>query len=147
MSRTGAGVTTPTLEAVDVTGPWPEHLATIIGAYGVTCRCGDVLNWPDGWNRSDHSAGRLVAFHAAAQPAADSLQAAGDAAGAALPEGWSFWQMTGYPAGDRPARVFARARLANVIFRDGSVPEVSGDGPTPAAALRALAAALADAKP
>lgn len=49
---------------VDVTVPWPDHIAVINGNYGVTCRCGGVLAWPLGWAKNDHSAGRLVAYHA-----------------------------------------------------------------------------------
>jgi hypothetical protein len=75
--------------------------------------------------------------------AADSLDAAWQEAEAALPEGWSFWQMTEYsPEDGQSRRVSARVRLANVIDRRGNVPEISVSGPTLALALTALAAAL-----
>jgi len=62
---------------------------------------------------------------------------------AALPEGWVFWQATGYHEGHggEPARWYARARL-NHSFEIGN--EASGSGPTITAALLALAARLSD---
>jgi hypothetical protein len=71
------------------------------------------------------------------------LDAAWREAEALFPETWSFWEVTGYaPDDDLPAKVFARVRLANVISPQGMVPEASGQGTTPAAALRALAETL-----
>lgn len=74
---------------------------------------------------------------------ADSLVEVWKAVEAALPAGWSFWQVTAYaPDEERPASVYARVRTANTIDGHGNVPEVSGSAATLEEALRILRAVL-----
>ena len=74
---------------------------------------------------------------------ADSLDAAWQEAEAALPEGWEIW-LHPYVLGDGYA---AKGRLHGLWYMaNGPGPAVEASGPTPAAALRALAQKLREAR-
>lgn len=87
---------------------------------------------------------RRNALTAAVARAEGELDAAWAEAEAALPEGWQTWLRPGLftDGWEASGRVKGIWRLA-----DGPVPETTAAGPTPAAALRALAAALREKRP
>jgi hypothetical protein len=125
-----------------------EAIDAVANALNDFDRSGESDAWPT--LHRDWEVVRLAALAAASTPqAVDGLDAAWAEAEAALPKGWSFWEVTGYsPDEDQPeVRVFARVRTANTIDRKGNVPEVFASASTPAAALRALAARLTEKQP
>lgn len=48
-----------------------RHGVAIYGGYGVTCSCGAVLDWPDGWSRTEKASRRLIAQHVGLPPFSD----------------------------------------------------------------------------
>ena len=74
----------------------------------------------------------------------DSLDASWAEAEAARPEGWFIGVESGWPiSAEQPDGYRAVASRDQTYLFDG--PSASGEGPTPAAALRALAAKLREA--
>ena len=74
----------------------------------------------------------------------DSLDASWAEAEAAQPEGWFIGVESGWPiSAEQPDGYRAVASRDQTYLFDG--PSASGEGPTPAAALRALAAKLREA--
>ena len=117
---------------------------------GPSVRCGgcgvDLSTWPT--NATGHV---CAALRATDTP---SLDAAWKAAEEALPEGWSLHGVRrGYVGAAATANGpawSATAQLAGIGVeqrRHGTVPNKTGTGPTPAAALLALAARLRESHP
>lgn len=50
------------MSAADL-GATPDHVTVVRGDYGVTCRCGVMLEWPPGWAHTDEAARRVINLH------------------------------------------------------------------------------------
>lgn len=112
---------------------WDDHIPSgvhgIDGYDSVSCSCGwDSETSKDDWVQHVRAMG------------ADSLDAAWAEAEAALPDGWFIarLELLRLPTRDRPLWQVLTSRP----MTSGSGAMASGEGPTPAAALRALAAKL-----